>query len=88
MHILLNIIGKCDIIYFKFLAISYYMSLTFSCCRRKKDNRIFLVAFYECDDDYELEDLTVDRLYCSKQEWIGTQPFCISSKSDDEGEFL
>lgn len=47
-----------------------------------------MVAFYECDDDYELGDLEVDRLYCSKKEWIGTKPYCISVKSDDEGELF
>lgn len=44
---------------------------------RKKDGNIFLVAFYECEDDFDLESLEHDRLYCSKDAWIGVRPRCI-----------
>ncbi|XP_058835886.1 fibrillin-1-like isoform X2 [Topomyia yanbarensis] len=60
--------------------------------RRKKDDHIFLVAFYECDDYYELQPPETDRLFCSDQQWIGTKPNCVSTRpegeeeEDDEGE--
>lgn len=46
-------------------------------CRRKKDGNVFLVAFYECEDDYDLESIENDRLYCSKDAWIGVRPRCV-----------
>lgn len=53
--------------------------------RRRKGTKIFLVAFYECNDDYELENLEQDRLYCSREEWVGDAPKCMQIH-DDEGE--
>lgn len=35
------------------------------------------MAFYECEDDFDLESLEHDRLYCSKDAWIGVRPRCI-----------
>uniref|UniRef100_A0A182SAJ4 EGF-like domain-containing protein n=1 Tax=Anopheles maculatus TaxID=74869 RepID=A0A182SAJ4_9DIPT len=58
--------------------------------RRKKNGNIFLVAFYECDDYYELQPPEHDRLYCSGRKWIGKRPECISTRTgsddDEEGE--
>lgn len=55
--------------------------------RRKKDDHVFLVAYYQCNDDYDLESLDNDRLYCSKETWIGDRPNCISLSEDgDEGD--
>ncbi|XP_040151178.1 fibrillin-2-like [Anopheles arabiensis] len=58
--------------------------------RRKKAGNIFLVAYYECDDYYELQPPEHDRLYCSGKKWIGKRPECIStrtgSEDDEEGE--
>jgi hypothetical protein len=54
-------------------------------CRRRKGNKLFLVAFYECDDDYELENLEQDRLYCSRERWVGDAPKCMQIH-EDEGE--
>ncbi|KAJ6640874.1 hypothetical protein Bhyg_05807 [Pseudolycoriella hygida] len=45
--------------------------------RRQKEGRIFPVAVYTCDEDYELENEDNDRLYCSKRKWIGTHPNCM-----------
>lgn len=42
------------------------------------------MAFYECDEDYELENLEHDRLYCSKEKWVGDAPQCMPI--NDEGE--
>ncbi|XP_058456120.1 fibrillin-2-like [Malaya genurostris] len=61
--------------------------------RRRKDDHIFLVAFYECDDYYELQPAETDRLFCSGKQWIGTKPNCVSTRpvgeeeeDDDEGD--
>ncbi|KAG5677774.1 hypothetical protein PVAND_007505 [Polypedilum vanderplanki] len=52
--------------------------------RRRKGEKLFLVAFYECDEDYELENLENDRLYCSREKWVGNAPKCMPI--NDEGE--
>ena len=52
--------------------------------RRRKGEKLFLVAFYECTEDYELENLEQDRLYCSKEKWVGDTPKCMPI--NDEGE--
>lgn len=58
--------------------------------RRRKGEKIFLVAFYECDEDFELENLEHDRLYCSHERWVGNFPKCMAleeeSEEEDEGE--
>lgn len=64
----------------------------FSCrFRRKFDGNIFLVAFYECDENYELENLENNRLFCSNEKWIGEFPVCMSingdEDEDEEGSF-
>lgn len=57
--------------------------------RRKKDGNIFLVAFYDCEEDFELEDPDQDRLYCSKQKWVGDHPNCLSLTTDnEEGKYI
>lgn len=45
---------------------------------------MFLVAFYECDEDYELENLEQDRLYCSREKWVGSTPQCMAVNDEDE----
>lgn len=52
--------------------------------RRRKDDHIFLVAFYECDDYYELQPPDTDRLFCSGKQWIGKKPSCVSTRGEDE----
>lgn len=53
--------------------------------RRRKGTHIFLVAFYQCSEDYELDSTENDRLYCSKQQWIGNRPNCIYLNEDYDG---
>lgn len=55
-------------------------------CSRKKDGNIFLVAFYECEDDFDLEELDNDHLYCSKNRWIGVRPRCLPIGDGDKQE--
>lgn len=74
------------------ISINFHPSrFCFFSCRRRKGERIFLVAFYECNDDFELENLEQDRLYCSHEQWIGNVPKCTaleeeSGAEDDEEE--
>ena len=44
------------------------------------------MAFYECDEDYELENLEQDRLYCSRERWVGETPKCMQINDDGEEE--
>lgn len=44
------------------------------------------MAFYECDEDYELENLEQDRLYCSRERWVGDTPKCMQINDDGEEE--
>lgn len=44
------------------------------------------MAFYECNEDYEFDSPDTDRLYCSKESWIGNRPNCISITNDDNGD--
>lgn len=65
---------------------------SFNISRRRKGEKIFLVAFYECNDDYEIENLEQDRLYCSKETWVGADfdeentPKCLSVNDDGDNE--
>lgn len=45
------------------------------------------MAFYECDEDFELGNLEQDRLYCSREKWVGDTPKCMpvnDENGDDE----
>lgn len=42
------------------------------------------MAFYECDDDFELETPEDDHLYCSKGTWIGSRPRCVGGNAKDD----
>lgn len=48
------------------------------------------MAFYECEDDFDLEAPDNDHLYCSKDSWIGVRPRCIPNGNgngqDDYGD--
>lgn len=53
------------------------------CFSARKENFEFIVAIYACDEDFELLNANVDRLYCSNREWIGDHPACVPSQSVD-----
>lgn len=55
--------------------------------RKKKGNKVFLVAVYECDDGYVFENSNFDRLYCSQEQWVGDYPQCVSLNGE-EGTYL
>lgn len=60
--------------------------------RRRKGEKIFLVAFYECSDGYEMENVEQDHLYCSKETWVGADfdedstPKCVFVNEDEDNE--
>lgn len=48
------------------------------------------MAFYECEDYHELKNPHVDRLYCSRQTWVGEKPECQyvdDGEDEEDGEF-
>jgi hypothetical protein len=57
--------------------------------RRRKGEKIFLVAFYECNEDFEMENVDQDRLYCSNEQWVAVDfdedntPKCVAVNEDD-----
>ncbi|XP_043647692.1 uncharacterized protein LOC122616340 isoform X2 [Drosophila teissieri] len=44
--------------------------------RRRKGKKVFLVAFYVCDDNYDFESENSE-MFCSNQKWVGEIPTCI-----------
>lgn len=51
--------------------------------RKRKGERFFLVAFYECDDGFEFENSRYDRVYCSQEQLVGNLPICISVDGEE-----
>jgi len=52
------------------------------CFRRKNPEQPYnryLVAVYKCQEGFTLQDPAVDRLYCSKDNWVGEQPACVAT---------
>jgi hypothetical protein len=60
--------------------------------RRRKGEKIFLVAFYECSEDYEMENVDHNRLYCSNEQWVAVDydedntPKCVAVNEDDNDD--
>ncbi|EDV50450.2 uncharacterized protein Dere_GG14439, isoform C [Drosophila erecta] len=44
--------------------------------RRRRGKKVFLVAFFVCDDNYEFESGNSE-MFCSNQKWVGEIPTCI-----------
>ena len=61
-------------------------NVVYGFCRRRRGEKLFLVAFYECNEDFELENLEQDRLYCSREAWVGNTPKCIAVNDEDNDE--
>nr|CAD7433907.1 unnamed protein product [Timema monikensis] len=45
----------------------------------EKPNNRYLVAVYRCEEGHELRDPGVDRVYCSKDHWVGETPVCVTT---------
>ncbi|XP_030385204.1 fibrillin-2 isoform X2 [Scaptodrosophila lebanonensis] len=59
--------------------------------RRRKGRKVFLVAYYSCNENYEFEDAQVTALYCRAKQWVGELPACIPNggelDDDDYDEY-
>lgn len=54
--------------------------------RKKKGSKVFLVAFYECDDGFVFDrdsSENFDRVYCSQEQWVGNYPQCVSANGEE-----
>lgn len=54
--------------------------------RRRRGDKIFLVAVYACNDNFDFEDPDMTTLYCSNRAWVGDLPGCIPLSEYDEEE--
>ncbi|EDW77004.2 uncharacterized protein Dwil_GK21208 [Drosophila willistoni] len=54
--------------------------------RRRKGEKVFLVAYYGCNENYEFESTDATAMYCRQKEWVGEIPTCIplAEYSEDE----
>ncbi|XP_075161744.1 uncharacterized protein LOC142234478 isoform X2 [Haematobia irritans] len=59
--------------------------------RRRKGDKIFLVAMYACNENYDFEEADITTLYCSNRAWVGDLPGCVAlseySDEEDEGNY-
>ncbi|XP_055910382.1 fibrillin-2 isoform X2 [Eupeodes corollae] len=55
--------------------------------RRRKGESTFIVAFYSCNDNFELQNSQRNIVYCSKRTWIGELPKCIAMGDYNEEEY-
>ncbi|XP_023294548.2 fibrillin-2 isoform X6 [Lucilia cuprina] len=54
--------------------------------RRRRGDKVFLAAFYACNDNFEFEDSEINTLYCSERKWVGELPVCIALGEYTEGD--
>ncbi|XP_022219640.2 uncharacterized protein LOC111072223 [Drosophila obscura] len=45
--------------------------------RRRSGEKIFLVAYFACNENYEFESLDNIFMYCREKQWVGELPTCI-----------
>ncbi|XP_017844210.1 multiple epidermal growth factor-like domains protein 6 [Drosophila busckii] len=45
--------------------------------RRRKGDKVFLVAYYACSENYDFEFEQVNALYCGQEQWVGETPSCV-----------
>lgn len=57
--------------------------------RRRRGDKVFLAAFYACNDNFEFEDSEINTLYCSDRKWVGELPVCIAlgEYTDEDGKW-
>ncbi|XP_036671645.3 uncharacterized protein frac isoform X2 [Drosophila suzukii] len=53
--------------------------------RRRRGKKVFLVAFYTCDESYDFENDNTE-MFCSNQKWVGEIPTCIPQPDYTEPE--
>ncbi|KAH8295620.1 hypothetical protein KR018_000213 [Drosophila ironensis] len=56
--------------------------------RRRKGEKVFLVAYFNCFENYEFETPDATMMYCSNRKWVGDIPTCVpqAEYTEDEGE--
>uniref|UniRef100_A0A6P4FNB6 Fibrillin-1 isoform X1 n=1 Tax=Drosophila rhopaloa TaxID=1041015 RepID=A0A6P4FNB6_DRORH len=56
--------------------------------RRRRGKKVFLVAFYACDEEYGFEN-TNNAMFCSNESWLGDLPTCLPQRDflEQEDEF-
>ncbi|KAH8293750.1 hypothetical protein KR054_003876 [Drosophila jambulina] len=56
--------------------------------RRRRGEKIFLVAYFSCNENYQFEATDATAMYCSNRKWVGEIPTCIpqADYTDGEGE--
>ncbi|XP_032290647.1 uncharacterized protein [Drosophila virilis] len=54
--------------------------------RRRRGDKIFLVAYYACNENYDFERIQVQALYCSASQWVGELPACLPRVEYPEGD--
>lgn len=69
--------------------------------RRRKGEKVFLVAYFSCNPNYQFEQVDGTMMYCSNLSWVGNIPTCLplvdytgdvgegegEGEGDDDGEF-
>ncbi|XP_034480924.1 uncharacterized protein LOC117786685 [Drosophila innubila] len=45
--------------------------------RRRRGDKVFLVAYYACNENYDFERSQVYALFCSAKQWVGELPTCL-----------
>ncbi|KAH8375193.1 hypothetical protein KR200_001228 [Drosophila serrata] len=56
--------------------------------RRRRGEKVFLVAYFSCNENYKFEAADATAMYCSNRKWVGEIPTCIpqAEYTDGEGE--
>ncbi|EDV40049.2 uncharacterized protein Dana_GF10324 [Drosophila ananassae] len=67
--------------------------------RRRNGEKVFLVAYYSCNSNYQFEKVDDTMMFCSHGNWVGNIPTCLplvdytgdlgegDGEGDDDGEF-
>ncbi|XP_070136188.1 uncharacterized protein [Drosophila bipectinata] len=61
--------------------------------RRRKGEKVFLVAYFSCNPNYEFEQVEATMMFCSNQNWVGNIPTCLplvdypDGEGDGDGDF-
>ncbi|KAH8234616.1 hypothetical protein KR032_000734 [Drosophila birchii] len=54
--------------------------------RRRRGEKVFLVAYFSCNENYNFELADATAMYCSNRKWVGEIPTCIPLPEYTNGE--
>ncbi|KAH8365730.1 hypothetical protein KR093_003824, partial [Drosophila rubida] len=56
--------------------------------RRRHGEKVFLVAYYGCHENYEFENTQIKALFCSAKQWVGELPTCwpVGDYNDEDND--